>query len=462
MSCCFNKTDSGLLTGDDDCKTLSGISQGGGGGSITNPTLASAVIPSAGTTMVLTFTNTTSPMHPSSVATGFTITTNTISATSASGLTITLTLGTQVLSGQTFTISYSPGNVSGGNYVQLLAFSNHAVTNNSTVTPPTLTSAVIPSAGTTLVLTFGTTVSPMKPASGATGFTITANSVASTSSSGFVITITLGTTVFIGATPVVSYSPGNVTGGDLVPLASFSNHAITNNSTQTLPVLPTTNLILNLLGGVDMFQDVAFTIPCTTTGDPLLGWKDQSVTGNHATNASSTFTFASTCPINSQPAAQSTTNAQLFFTGLNEAEITSFVVVDQTNAGTCTLPLFFNGTSPYHNYNGNGECVNYVSYTCGGNAESASTITGPSGSRVIGAIQTTTNYASYYNGTLGSVISNSSNALLDGIGYATWNGNTYSLQGYIAEVIIYNAALSGTPLADVKAYLQYKYGITQV
>lgn len=103
--------------------------------------------------------------------------------------------------------------------------------------PPTLSSATIPTGGTTLVLAFNEAVTP--GAGGSTGWalSLSSGSVTATYASGAgtsSLTYNLSGTVYSGTTGTVSYTqPGNGiedgTGNDLTTLTGFS---ITNNSTQ--------------------------------------------------------------------------------------------------------------------------------------------------------------------------------------------------------------------------------------
>lgn len=102
------------------------------------------------------------------------------------------------------------------------------------VTPPVPLSATVPSAGTSLVLTFSEDV---LPASAITGFSVlvgvTPNVITSaTRTADRTITLAL-TTVVLGANTVTySYAPGNVTDESGTPLAAITNAAVTNSSTQ--------------------------------------------------------------------------------------------------------------------------------------------------------------------------------------------------------------------------------------
>lgn len=119
------------------------------------------------------------------------------------------------------------------------------------LTPPTELSAAVPSAGTTVVVTFTESGSPpVLPASGITGFTCLVNGVSrsissATRTASTQITLTLASpVVYIGDTVRISYSGGNVTDSAAVPnsLATFSNATVTNSSTQA--AMSTTQLTL--------------------------------------------------------------------------------------------------------------------------------------------------------------------------------------------------------------------------
>lgn len=106
------------------------------------------------------------------------------------------------------------------------------------VTPPTILSAAVPIAGTTLVLTASETVIPI---SGITGFTVTVGGVANVvtaanRTAANTITLTLTTVVNAGQVVLYSYTAGNVTDPSTNALANIVSGAVTNNSTQGGPV----------------------------------------------------------------------------------------------------------------------------------------------------------------------------------------------------------------------------------
>jgi hypothetical protein len=117
-----------------------------GGGDTTPPVVSSASVNAAGTTLTINFTETGSPsVLPASGVTGFALTASggaaTLSATAISGTTYTATISRPILSGETLTLAYAPGNVtdSASPPNAMASFSGTSVTNNSTRTS-TLTS----------------------------------------------------------------------------------------------------------------------------------------------------------------------------------------------------------------------------------------------------------------------------------------------------------------------------------
>ncbi len=433
---------------------------------VARPALVSATIPSAGTSMAIVFTANLLPLLPATSITGFTVSGNTVSSASRTASnTVTLVLGTPVLSGATPTVSYSPGNLTDSTPVTTAAIVAHAVVNNSTLVLPALASAVIPSAGTSLVMTFTASTSPMLPATAVTGFSVSGNTIASASRTGALeITLVLDTTVLSGETPTVSYSAGNVTDSTPLSLATIVAHAIVNNSTQT-SLAPTANLVFRVIGGTGMFQDVAKTMPVTTNGQAVKAWADQSVSGNDLTNSTGVV-YVATSSINSKPGVTYTGGQHLdFTTQLSLAAMTAIVVMQQTNSGdpSTSSALVLNSPSAGGGYLAN---VNFSSgqypaaaYADGSNPSSVySADVGLA--EVLGVIKSATEYTSYLNGHLGTVQSSTDLCGFTALGASVWNDGVFA--GDIAEVLIYDTSLSGAPLTQLKAYLTARYGITQV
>lgn len=113
-------------------------------------------------------------------------------------------------------------------------------------TPPTLLSATVAVDGATIALVFTAPVSPMLPASAATGLTIIADGVSaaitSTSTASATITLTMTATIYIGQVVTVAYTPGNITDSAPTALAAFTATSVTNSSTVAAPYVSTKSL----------------------------------------------------------------------------------------------------------------------------------------------------------------------------------------------------------------------------
>jgi uncharacterized repeat protein (TIGR02059 family) len=228
-------------------------------------TLNTATVNAAGTSIAVTFTGIDlAPLLPATGVTGFTVKVNTVARTvssaTASGSTVTLNLATPVVMGDTVTVSYAPGNLtdSSGTPETLTAFTDQAATNSATKFG--LGTATVAAAGSEVVLTFPNATTNVSPATGITGFTVKVGGVLRTIRSATrsaTKTVTLKLVGFVGAdkTVTVSYSGGNLvdTAGSPNSLATLTNEAVTNNSTQQIAgreiVLSTPKILIKVNGG---------------------------------------------------------------------------------------------------------------------------------------------------------------------------------------------------------------------
>jgi uncharacterized repeat protein (TIGR02059 family) len=208
----------------------------------TAPTLFSAVIPGAGTTMILSFVETVSigaggngGWVPTLSGGAATLTYSAGSGTTA----LTYTLNRTVAEGETGTVAYTqPGNgvedTAGNDLASIVAAT---VTNNRDSTAPTLTTATIPAAGTTMILAFSEVVAIGAGGNGGWVPTLTGGAATLTYASGdgsASLTYTLNRTVDEAETGTLAYTqPTNgvedLTGNDLANIAAA---AITNDSEQ--------------------------------------------------------------------------------------------------------------------------------------------------------------------------------------------------------------------------------------
>lgn len=183
------------------------------------------------------------PVTVSSVADGGSATQVVLTCGSALSGTITVSLGkgqdaTGVApAGEDLTLTGQPTL-----NLPAMPFYDVAATDTTDSTAPVLASAVIPSGGTTLAMTFTEADSPpLLPQTAITGFSITASGgavsiVATQRTSNTVITLALSRVIESGETVTVSYSSGNVTDSATSPnsLADFADSAVTNSSSVTI------------------------------------------------------------------------------------------------------------------------------------------------------------------------------------------------------------------------------------
>lgn len=220
----------------------------GGGADVTAPTLSSATINSAGTQITLALSETVTV----NTSTGFTVSLSggaaTLTYVSGSGSSsLIYSISRTVYQGETGTITYVTvsNGIEDGAGNDLASFAGSAITNGSTqvldTTAPTVTSAAINSAGTTLTLNASESVVFGAGGNGGITLSMSGGAVTATYSSGAgatALVYSLSRTIYQGETGTRSYvQPGNgiedVAGNDML---SFTAQALTNNSTQVLDV----------------------------------------------------------------------------------------------------------------------------------------------------------------------------------------------------------------------------------
>jgi uncharacterized repeat protein (TIGR02059 family) len=226
-----------------------------GGADVTAPTLVgNPVIDAAGTTLTLTY-NEALDAGSTPAAGAFSLggTSRTVTSVLVSGSAVALTLSGVIGIGVAVTVSYTAGgspiqDLAGNDAANLVA---QAVTNNSTqdVTAPTLSSAIINAAGTSLTLTYSEALDTGSvPALGA--FTLAGTKLAALSGTpnvtGSTVVLTLAPGVISTETGItISYTAGgapiqDVAGNDAANLVA---QAVTNNSARTASPLDVPNLV---------------------------------------------------------------------------------------------------------------------------------------------------------------------------------------------------------------------------
>ena len=191
---------SGQVTADHGVAGTNGTGSGGGGGSAGGsglivfrylvdavaPTLSSATIPSSGTSLVLTFSESISAT--TAPTTAFTVTTNgaidTVTSLSVSGVQITLNLQIQVTSALTVLLSYADPTagddlnaVQDLGYNDAASFTNQSVVNNSTTKTPSVLTLALSGDGRTAIFRNASTITLTSNAAGKVRFTIAGKAI---------------------------------------------------------------------------------------------------------------------------------------------------------------------------------------------------------------------------------------------------------------------------------------------
>ena len=133
----------------------------------------------------------------------------TVSSISVSGSAVTLSLSSAMTDSETVLVSYtqSSGNIKDSAGNNLVNFSNQSITNNLDTTAPTLIeTATITSTTINAVFSEDLDASSITTSD----FTVASNTVSGVSESSGVITITLGTALSSGATPLVTITNGSI------------------------------------------------------------------------------------------------------------------------------------------------------------------------------------------------------------------------------------------------------------
>lgn len=202
-------------------------------GQVPEPRFVSATILADGVTLEVVFDR---PIVSGSATLGFSRSVGSISSGVVSGSTVTLTVPEAFIGENAGTISYDAGTGTlAGDGGDVASFGPESITNNSTQTrtAPTLTGWTVAADGESVTLTFSENIT----GNPALGFSMTSDAVAVSLTGGAIagnqITYTAGTTVYQGQTVLGSYNSatGDIAGAE-ADLATFSNTAVTNNSTQ--------------------------------------------------------------------------------------------------------------------------------------------------------------------------------------------------------------------------------------
>jgi hypothetical protein len=231
------------------------------------PTLGTATVTNA-TTVSIPFT---AGAANGSAITSYTITSSPSLALSYSGTTSPFTVTGSFVEGQAYTFTMTATNEVGTSSPS--SASNSITPNNATA--PTLSTAVLNSAGTQITLTYNETLSATTAATSAFAVSDsgTAVTVSSVTASGFTVTLALASTINIGRVVTVSYTDPTAgddasaiqdsVGNDAISLASRS---VTNDS--TVKATPTFSSWSNV---TKTFGDANYSVTAPTVTGSLAG-----------------------------------------------------------------------------------------------------------------------------------------------------------------------------------------------
>ncbi len=229
---------------------------------------------------------------------------------------------------------------------------------------------------------------------------------------------------------------------------------------------PLTNLVLWLDGA-----DPAGTGTPPSGGSAVQNWVDKSGTGNTASQAT----------VGRRPVYQSAFlngNGVLQFTASNSSSFDTMAMTSfPSGAGTRTLFAVVRTSSPSVQqgilfYGNVGNSQQQFDLECGTTSQFHSRCGGGMTGQIISSnvwydvcvnSNAGTNGLVYTMSINGSIITTTNtngvpNTVLSTPGVGEFNGGSF-LDGYIAEILLYNTTLSGSNLASVNSYLVGKWGI---
>jgi len=235
-------------------------------------------------------------------------------------------------------------------------------------------------------------------------------------------------------------------------------------------------LLLWVKSDTGTYQDDAMTTPATGDGDAVGGWEDQSGNGNHLTQSGANKPELDLNQINSLPAVYLANEGEylgradaLGFTG-NPA-ISVFIVAKDAETGSASGRFFQLGA----NDGAAGEVVGLspeggasYRYNNGNQAFSGADWASWSYSAWIRAAGADYGSGEYWHNGIsmaetgtGSPTNTPSLANEECItaGRSNAGAAILGLEGWIAEIIVYNSALSAANRQSVEAYLAARYGI---
>lgn len=327
--------------------------------------------------------------------------------------------------------------------------------------PPYIISAVVPAAGTTVILTFGTSTVPLLPSTGVTGFLLdgVARTGARTADNEITLTLAPGV-IYTGEVKILTYSPGNLRDSTPYSLSDIISFTLTNNSTVPVPLIPQTDLGAWLMADTGVFTNVAGTTPATTTGDFVKRWIDQSatatqsVTGDQAGFGNPKLKTSAINGHNSVHFSKLEAADQcLAFPAAASGVKDIFIVLKWELGRAGARDMIFLGKK------------NVTSHYFGSVAINDSVSAQPSyptgltiNTWILYSARTTgANIVVDQNATQVATVAKTGHVLYDSIGIYGANLSGYSLSAEVAEIITYNAVQSTENRTAIRSYLNAKF-----
>lgn len=207
--------------------------------------------------------------------------------------------------------------------------------------------------------------------------------------------------------------------------------------------------------------------------DPISTWTDSSGNGNNATGTLTARPLYKTNIINSLPVVRfDGSNDNLVITDVNGLDLTgdqSIFVVMSTSDATGAIVSHHNSGAPFTGWTfavgiitpANNNKLAYWSNGKGSWVNDAGTTAANGSPHLASVIRTSGSITFYTDGTAGSTNTGHSNGSSSAnifLGQTADGLNV--LAGDIAEILVYDSALSGGNLTNVKSYIAAKYALT--
>ena len=277
--------------------------------------------------------------------------------------------------------------------------------------------------------------------------------------------------------PSSTFTPRSISGLALWLDASQSGDLYT---TDAGPVVPITNPAVDIAGCVGwydasdaatLFDSQSGGSTVSTNGATIARWEDKSGGGRHLTQSTANTglpTLSTNALAGRNVVAFGGTGTGAGFSMTNpvsRAAQTVFAVYRSDAQSDASACIITDDTSAYGAVVTRGAVTtldcSFGNFTLGGGRIQFQLNASPTA--VVGPAITSSVHASapsvFQNGTSAGSGTSSSAVALSRVGYYNVGATNFRLKGYIAELVIYDSALSTTDRARVEAYLAAKWGI---